>query len=54
MLHKENFEAYGVDINYMHIDKTKQKHPQIEFKQADCGNKILFLITFLMLCGQVM
>jgi len=39
MLHKEDFEAYGVNINYKHIEKAKQKYPQIEFKQADCGNK---------------
>ena len=42
MLHKEGFEAHGVDINYKQIKKAKQKYPQIEFKQANCGNKIPF------------
>jgi len=46
MLHKEGFEAHGVDINYKQIEKAKQKYPQIEFKQADCGNKIPFPNNF--------
>jgi len=42
MLHKEDFEVYGVDVDNKCIVKAKETQPQIEFKCADCGNGIPF------------
>ena len=46
LMHQEGFEVCGVDIDRERIIKAKQKYQQIEFKYADCGNKIPFSDDF--------